>query len=227
MMSPFDSRGVGSRLGVRAGTRNFGSSLQEPPAHAVPTWGRVTSPEASPIPDVVARPDHVALRTRLQVRRTDDPGSRGTSSRRVATEAVLRFPQTDGTAAPSRLTNLLAKPVVVGERRSPGFGPGDPRLGALAAALLQVPSIFKTNEVAPLVAKLLKRSPMDYRVSHFRYDFAKLRARNLAQRIGKTRRYRLTRMGRLVCMVIDRRRRANHLADVRSVLSYQRRVASA
>lgn len=213
MMSPFDSSGIGSILGTRMGsrtlgTRNFRSSLHVPSAGATPNLERVDRPESNPVPDVVAH--------------TDDAPARP-----VATATVLRFPQPRGTTAPSRLTSLLAKPVVVGERRSPGFRPGDPRLGALASALLQVPSTFKTNEAAPLVANLLGRSPRDYRISHFRYDFAKLRVRNLAQRIGTTRRYRLTRIGRLVCEVIDRRRRANDLANARSERSYEHCVVSA
>ncbi len=101
-----------------------------------------------------------------------------------------------------RVIKDLAKPVTVGTRRIARFRPGDPRLRAIAAALLQMPATFQTTDAAPTVATLLNRSPKDYRIRHFRYDLAKLRARNLAGRIGTSRRYRLTDSGRVVCRAL-------------------------
>ena len=106
-------------------------------------------------------------------------------------------------AREERLTSLLAKPVLAGKRRIPGFHLGDPRLSALAVALLEMPSTFQTKPAAPAVAALLGRSSEDYRITHFRYDLAKLRARHLAERIGTSRRYRLTRNGRFVCEILE------------------------
>ena len=55
--------------------------------------------------------------------------------------------------------------------------------------------------------KVLGRFSDDYGISHLRYDLGKLRARSLAERIGLTRRYCLTRIGWLVCRVLAERRR--------------------
>ncbi len=101
-----------------------------------------------------------------------------------------------------RVIKDLARPVTIGARRIARFRSGDPRLRAIAAALLQMPATFQTKDAAPTVATLLNRSPNDYRIAHFRYDLAKLRARNLAERIGTSRRYRLTDSGRVVCRAL-------------------------
>ncbi|MCH8912224.1 MAG: hypothetical protein IIA33_01525 [Planctomycetes bacterium] len=101
-----------------------------------------------------------------------------------------------------RVVKDLAKPITVGARRIARFRPGDPRLRVIAAALLQMPATFQTKDAAPTVATLLNRSPNDYRITHFRYDLAKLRARNLAERIGTRHRYRLTDSGRVVCRAL-------------------------
>ena len=101
--------------------------------------------------------------------------------------------------------SLLGESVVVGTRQSPRFRSGDPRLPALASALLRMPATFSTRDASPLVATLLNRDPKDYRMAHFRYDLSKLRARNMAERIGNTRRYRLTEIGRIVCRTVTAR----------------------
>ncbi len=118
-------------------------------------------------------------------------------------------------AREERLTSLLAKPVFVGRRRIPGFRAGDPRLSALGIALLEMPSTFQTKRAAPVVATLLGRSAEDYRVTHFRYDLAKLRARHLAERIGTSRHYRLTKIGRIVCATLEDRSVAADLPGAR------------
>lgn len=109
------------------------------------------------------------------------------------------------------LARLLAKPTVECGRRSPGFRPNDPRLAAVAITLLRMPPEFRTTEAAPAVGELLGRSRNGYRITHFRYDLRKLRARNLAERIGSTRRYRLTRIGRRLCECIENGRKARAL----------------
>ncbi len=111
--------------------------------------------------------------------------------------------KTSDRAREERLISLLAKSAFAGRRRIPGFRPGGPRLSALAVALLEMPTTFHTKEAAPVVATLLGRSSEDYRTAHFRYDLRKLRARHLAERIGATRRYRLTRIGRVVCEALE------------------------
>ena len=130
--------------------------------------------------------------------------------------SVIGVLKTSNAAREERLIDLLAKPVVVGTRRTPGFRPGDPRLPALAIALLQMPATFRTRDAAPVVAGLLGRPTHDYRLNQFRYDLGKLRARGLAERIGTTRRYCLTRIGRIVCRVLEKGRVVKDLIESRA-----------
>ncbi|MCP4589684.1 MAG: purine-binding chemotaxis protein CheW [bacterium] len=129
-------------------------------------------------------------------------------------------------ACEERLIGLLAKPVFAGKRRIPGFRPGDPRLSALAIALLDMPSTFQTKCATPAVAALLGRSSEDYRVTHFRYDLAKLRARHLAERIGISRHYRLTKIGRLVCETMENGSVAADLPRARVTIPLQAGVSA-
>ena len=94
-----------------------------------------------------------------------------------------------------RALKNLATLITVGTRRIPRFRARDPRLVAMASALLQMPPTFRTTELAPVVAGLLDRTPKEYGVRHVRYDLTKLRARKLAERIGSSRRYRVTKIG--------------------------------
>ncbi len=55
----------------------------------------------------------------------------------------------------------------------------------------------------------------DYRLAHCRYDLGKLRARNLAVRIGSSRRYRLTRIGRIVCEALAECHRSTSVTRLR------------
>lgn len=125
-----------------------------------------------------------------------------------------------------RLISLLAKPVLAGGRRIPGFRPGDRRLSALAIALLEMPSTFQTKHAAPAVATLLGRSSEDYRVTHFRYDLRKLRARHLAERIGTSRHYRLTKIGRIVCETLENGSAAANLPRRRATILLQAGVSA-
>lgn len=101
-----------------------------------------------------------------------------------------------------RALKSLAMPMRIGTRRIPRFRSGDPRLVAVASGLLQMPPTFKTAELAPVVAGLLDQAIKGYGVRRVRYDLAKLRARELAERIGSSRSYRLTKLGEITCRTI-------------------------
>jgi hypothetical protein len=92
----------------------------------------------------------------------------------------------------------LAKPTMVGQRRVPGVKLHDDRVIRLLETLLH-PGAFATDwTTRELHARVLARHRLadnDYRLSQLRYDLAKLRAKGLVQRLGHTRRYRLTPAG--------------------------------
>jgi hypothetical protein len=92
----------------------------------------------------------------------------------------------------------LAKPTLVGQRRVPGVKLHDDRVIRLLETLLH-PGAFATDwTTRELHARVLARHQLadnDYRLSQLRYDLAKLRAKGLVQRLGRTRRYRLTPSG--------------------------------
>ncbi len=92
----------------------------------------------------------------------------------------------------------LAKPTMVGQRRVPGVKLHDDRVIRVLETLLH-PGAFATDwTTRELHARVLARHRLadnDYRLSQLRYDLAKLRAKGLVQRLGRTRRYRLTPSG--------------------------------
>jgi hypothetical protein len=92
----------------------------------------------------------------------------------------------------------LAQPVQVGKRRVPGLRLQDDRVIRLLDALLH-PGGFVANWTSrDVLARLLARHRLtetDYRLSQLRYDLGKLRAHGFVERIGRTRRYRLTARG--------------------------------
>jgi hypothetical protein len=92
----------------------------------------------------------------------------------------------------------LAKPTLVGQRRVPGLKLHDDRVIRLLETLLH-PGAFATDWTTREVhARVLARHRLadnDYRLSQLRYDLAKLRAKGLVERLGRTRRYRLTPPG--------------------------------
>jgi hypothetical protein len=98
----------------------------------------------------------------------------------------------DGTLA------SLARPVLVGARRVPGLKLEDDRVIRLLEGLLH-PGTFVANWTSREVhARLLQRhrlSEADYRLGQLRYDLGKLRAHQLVERLGTSRRYRLTTRG--------------------------------
>jgi hypothetical protein len=98
----------------------------------------------------------------------------------------------DGTLA------SLARPVLVGARRVPGLKLEDDRVIRLLEGLLH-PGTFVADWTSREVhARLLQRhrlSEADYHLGQLRYDLGKLRAHQLVERLGTSRRYRLTTRG--------------------------------
>jgi len=89
----------------------------------------------------------------------------------------------------------LAQPVHVGARRVPGLKLEDDRVIRLLEVLLH-PGTFVADWTSRAVhARLLQRHRLAeaaYRLGQLRYDLGKLRAHGLVERIGASRRYRLT-----------------------------------
>ncbi len=116
-----------------------------------------------------------------------------TNDRSLALQAdLLASPVDTGQLA------ALAKPTLVGQRRVPGLKLHDDRVIRLLETLLH-PGAFATDwTTRELHTRVLARHRLadnDYRLSQLRYDLAKLRAKGLVERLGRTRRYRLTPMG--------------------------------
>jgi hypothetical protein len=92
----------------------------------------------------------------------------------------------------------LAQPVHLGRRRVPGLKLEDDRLIRLLEALLH-PGTFvadwTSREVHARVLRRHRLAEATYRLGHLRYDLGKLRAHGLAERLGASRRYRLTTRG--------------------------------
>ena len=92
----------------------------------------------------------------------------------------------------------LGQPSVVGQRRIPGIKLQDDRVIRLVDVLLH-PGTFVANWTTRDVhARLLARHRLletDYRLGQLRYDLAKLRAKGMVERLGRSRRYRLTHLG--------------------------------
>jgi hypothetical protein len=92
----------------------------------------------------------------------------------------------------------LAQPVQVGQRRVPGLRLQDDRLIRLLDVLLHPGSFVADWTSRDVLARLLARHRLaeaDYRLSQLRYDLGKLRAHGLVERLGRSRRYRLTERG--------------------------------
>src|SRR5215207_9627894 len=92
----------------------------------------------------------------------------------------------------------LAQPVQVGKRRVPGLRLQDDRVIRLLDVLLHPGSFVADWTSRDVLARLLERHRLtetDYRLSQLRYDLGKLRAHGFVERIGRTRRYRLTERG--------------------------------
>jgi hypothetical protein len=94
--------------------------------------------------------------------------------------------------------SALARPVHVGHRRVPGLKLEDDRVIRLLEALLHPGTFLADWTTRQVHARLLARHRLaepDYRLGQLRYDLGKLRAHGLVERIGTSRRYRLTPRG--------------------------------
>jgi hypothetical protein len=92
----------------------------------------------------------------------------------------------------------LARPVQVGQRRVPGLKLEDDRVIRLLEGLLHPGTFLADWTTREVHARLLVRHRLaeeDYRLGPLRYDLAKLRAHGLVERLGTSRRYRLTPRG--------------------------------
>jgi hypothetical protein len=92
----------------------------------------------------------------------------------------------------------LAQPVRVGARRVPGLKLEDDRVIRLLEALLHPGTFVADWTTREVHARLLARHRLteaEYRLSQLRYDLGKLRAHGLVERLGTSRRYRLTLRG--------------------------------
>lgn len=92
----------------------------------------------------------------------------------------------------------LVQPTLQGNRRIPGIKLHDERVIRLLDALLHPGGLvadWTTRDAHTRVLERHRLSEADYRLTQLRYDLAKLRAKGLVERIGKTRRYRVTALG--------------------------------
>ncbi len=92
----------------------------------------------------------------------------------------------------------LAQPTVVGQRRIPGLKLHDDRVIRLLETLLHPAAFAGDWTTRDLYARVLARHRLaetDYRLSQLRYDLTKLRAKGFVERLGTSRRYRLTPLG--------------------------------
>src|SRR5438094_7414735 len=92
----------------------------------------------------------------------------------------------------------LAAPTLIGQRRVPGLKLHDDRVIRLLETLLHPGGFVRDWTSRELHTRVIARHRLvgdDYRLSQLRYDLSKLRAKGLVERIGKTRRYRLTPTG--------------------------------
>jgi hypothetical protein len=118
---------------------------------------------------------------------------RATNARYLEAQAELLASTVGGGALAS-----LARPVIVGTRRVPGLKLEDDRVIRLLEVLLH-PGTFVADWTTRAVhARVLARHRLteaDYRLSQLRYDLGKLRAHQLVERLGTSRRYHLTARG--------------------------------
>jgi hypothetical protein len=116
-----------------------------------------------------------------------------TNERTLALQAeLLASPVDTGQLA------ALATPTLVGRRRIPGVKLHDDRLIRVLEALLHPAAFAGDWTTRQLHARVLARQQLaeaEYHLSQLRYDLSKLRAKGLVERLGTTRRYRLTPLG--------------------------------
>jgi hypothetical protein len=92
----------------------------------------------------------------------------------------------------------LGQPSVVGQRRIPGIRLQDDRVIRLVEVLLHPGNFVADWTTRDVHTRLLARHRLlepDYRLGQLRYDLGKLRAKGMVERLGRSRRYRLTHLG--------------------------------
>ena len=92
----------------------------------------------------------------------------------------------------------LARPTVVAQRRIPGVKLHDDRVIRVLETLLHPAAFAADWTTRELHTRILARHHLadsHYRLSQLRYDLGKLRAKRLVERVGNSRRYRLTPLG--------------------------------
>jgi hypothetical protein len=103
----------------------------------------------------------------------------------------------------------LAQPTVLGTRRVPGIKLHDDRVIRLLDTLLHPGGLIADWTSRDAYTRIVRRHRLaegDYRLSQLRYDLTKLRAKGLVERIGKTRRYRITALGLKLGIVLVKAR---------------------
>ena len=100
---------------------------------------------------------------------------------------------------------------MLGTRRVPGIKLHDDRVIRLLETLLYTGGLLGNWTTRELHARVLARHRLgekDYTLGQLRYDLSKLRAHRLAERVGTSRRYRLTADGvRLGALLVKIRTR--------------------
>ena len=105
-----------------------------------------------------------------------------------------------------QLQTLIQPTVFPNGKRVPGLKLDHPRQLALMHALVRFSHIaaqdsFSSAEIHADTAEALGCTTNEYALGSLRYDLSKLRAKGLVQRLGKSRRYRLTAQGYRICVV--------------------------
>jgi hypothetical protein len=101
----------------------------------------------------------------------------------------------------------LAEPTVLPNgKRVPGLKIDHPRQLAWMHALVRFAHIaaggkFSTREIHTFTAEALGMSVESYSLASLRYDLSKLRAKQLVQKVPRSRRYRLSREGYCICLL--------------------------
>ena len=103
----------------------------------------------------------------------------------------------------------LARPTLRGHRRIPGLKLQDERVIRLLDVLLHPGGFVADWTSRDVHARVLERHRLtetQYRLSQLRYDLTKVRAKGLVERIGRTRRYRITALGVKLAVVLVKAR---------------------
>jgi hypothetical protein len=100
----------------------------------------------------------------------------------------------------------LAEPTVLpNKKRIPGLKLYHPRQLAVMHSLVRFANIaaggaFTTADLYEPALDALGKTPEQYKLSSFRYDLSKLRAKGLVEKVPKSRRYRLVGKGYSICV---------------------------